>query len=139
MHLLGMILGIVAIGGGVLACLVIFWHNSRQYRETLNEVYVRDPDELGVPPAVAGYVNRFYQVHADDLAATAIDLVARGVVELHDDPGSRVSRSLLSLRRDRAIGLWPHEVAGLSLLLAPCGRRCPLASLDVLHRLGAMF
>ncbi len=126
----------VAIAGGASACVALFWRNGRQYRETLNEVYVRDPDELGVPPAVAGCVNRFYETHPDDLAATAIDLVARGVVELHDDPGARVSRSLLSLRRERATGLWPHEVACLSLLLAPCGRRCPLTSLDVLHRLG---
>jgi len=28
-----------------------------------------------------------------------------------------VSRSLLSLRRERAAGLWPHELAALALLL----------------------
>jgi Predicted membrane protein (DUF2207) len=98
-------------------------------------VYVRDPDDLGVPPAVAGYVNRFYELRGDDLAATAMDLVARGAVELEDDPSYRASRSLLTLRREQATGLWPHEVAALALLLAPCGRLCPWASLDVLHRL----
>ena len=98
-------------------------------------MYVRDPDDLGVPPAVAGYVSRFNGLRGDDLAATAMDLVARGVVDLDDDPAYRVSRSLLSLRRERAAGLWPHELAALVLLMAPCGRLCPWASLDVLHRM----
>jgi len=135
-YLAGTIIGVSAIAGGVLFFAALFWRDGRQYREALNEVYVRDPDELGVPPAIAGYVSRGYEARGDDLAATAIDLVARGVIELHDDSGSRVSRSRLSLRRQRASGLWPHEVACLSLLLAPCGRPCPLASLDVLHRAG---
>ena len=135
MDQLGVILGVVAIGGGLLVYALLFLRNGREYREALNEVYVRDPDDLGVPPAVAGYVNRFYELQGDDLAATAMDLVARGVVDLDDDPAYRASRSLLSLRRERAAGLWPHELAALALLLAPCGRLCPLASLDVLHRL----
>jgi hypothetical protein len=134
MHQLGVILGVVAIGGGLLVYALLFLRNGREYREALNEVYVRDPDDLGVPPAVAGYVNRFYELRGDDLAATAMDLVARGVVDLDDDPAYRVSRSLLSLRRERAAGLWPHELAALALLLAPCGRLCPLATLDVLRR-----
>jgi hypothetical protein len=135
MDQLGVTLGVVAIGGGLLVYVLLFLRNGREYREALSEVYVRDPDDLGVPPAVAGYVSRFYELRGDDLAATAMDLVARGVVELDDDSAYRVSRSLLSLRRERAAGLWPHELAALALLLAPCGRPCPFASLDVLHRM----
>jgi hypothetical protein len=134
MDQLGVFIGVVAIGGGLFVYVLVFLRSGREYREALNEVYVRDPGDLAVPPAVAGYVNRFYELRGDDLAATAMDLVARGVVDLDDDPAYRASRSLLSLRRERAAGLWPHELAALALLLAPCGRLCPLASLDALHR-----
>ena len=119
----------------MLVFVVLLRRNAGEYREILNEVYVRDPDDLGVPPAVAGYVSRSCEPSGDDLAATAMDLIARGVVVLDEDAGYRASRSRLALRRERATGLWPHEVAALALLLAPCGRLCPFASLDMLHRL----
>ena len=42
----------VAVVGGVLVYRYLFRRDGREYREALNQVYVRDPDELGAPPAV---------------------------------------------------------------------------------------
>jgi len=139
MELLGYVLGVVTIVGGILVYLVLFWRSGKEYREALSEVYVRDPDELGVPPAIAGYVSRFFHLRGDDLAATTVDLIARGVIEVRADDGdtSRAfDRALLTLRARRAVGLWPHELAALVLALAPCGRLCPFASLNALHKRG---
>jgi len=136
MQVLGIVLGVVALAGGVAAYFWLVPGSRRDYRQALNEVYVRDPDDLGVPAAVAGYVDRLYRLHGDDLAATAVDLIARGVIEVRDDDLHLVDRSLLALRPKRAVGLWPHEVATLVLLLAPCGCLCPFASLYALHRSG---
>ena len=47
MDQLGVILGVAAIGGGLLVYALLFLRNGREYREALNEVYVRDPDDLG--------------------------------------------------------------------------------------------
>jgi hypothetical protein len=133
----GIALGVATLVGGALVYRYLFRRDGREYREALNQVYVRDPDELGAPPAVCGYVARLYRLRGDDLAATAVDLIARGVIGSRDDEGvPTVTKSLLVLHREHAVGLWPHEIAVLCLLFAPCGEVCPLAGLDMLHQRG---
>lgn len=136
MELAGITLGVAALVGGVLVYRYLFRRDGREYREALNQVYVRDPDELGAPPAVCGYVARLYRLRGDDLAATAVDLIARGVIGSRDDEAPAFANAPLVLRRERAVGLWPHEIAVLRLLFTPQGTKSPVAGLDALHERG---
>jgi hypothetical protein len=112
----GTIAGVLILGAGLLALAVVFWRYGREYREAVQELYVRDPDELGAPPAVCGYVARLDRLRSRDLSATLVDLIARGVLGLHLEEGKPASTAMVRLCPERAQKLWPHAVALLHLL-----------------------
>lgn len=103
--------------------------------------YVRDPDEVGVPPAVAAWLLQRLSVDGSDVGATLIDLVSRRVLEfgvvdsstrqgwipVTESSTLRQSRGeyVFVLRPDRAVNLLPHEevLIGMVFLQAGGGKR----------------
>ncbi|MEE4276503.1 MAG: hypothetical protein V2J16_11625 [Thermoleophilia bacterium] len=108
--------------------------------------YVRDPDAIGLPPAVCGWLLRKLTVDRDDLTSTLLDLVSRRVVKLKRtdedgrlveliprDPGTAALRYVLVLDRGRAVELWPHERALLGLLFGQVGAGRPMLTMDAIR------
>jgi hypothetical protein len=123
----------------VLVCFLVY--AVPQLRLRAGSRYVRDPDEVGVPPAVAAWLLQRLSIDGSDVGATLIDLVSRrvlefGVVDRSTREGWIPVSASATLRHprgdyvfvlcpDRAVDLLPHEevLIGMVFLQAGGGKR----------------
>lgn len=110
---------LILLAGAVAYAVVWLWP-ARPFRPAAPVEPASDPDELGLPPALCGYLLRGARQADEDFAATLLDLVDRGVVEVSPQPGDPDDQ-LLTLHAGRLRTVWPHEDALLRLLFELAG------------------
>jgi hypothetical protein len=109
---------ILAVSALVYA--VIWLVPGRPYRPGGKVEPAPEPDEVGVAPAVCGYLMRGCRQADDDVTTTLLDLVDRGVVSVSPQPGDPDDQ-LLTLHTGLLRQVWPHEDALLRLLFEVAG------------------
>jgi hypothetical protein len=112
---------LMLLAGAVVYAAIWLWppHALRPSDEVER---VRDPDEVGLPPALAGYVLRGGRQADLDQTATLLDLLDRGVIEVIPQLDAP-AQPLLVLRSSRLSQVWPHEDAVLRTLFEVVGER----------------
>jgi len=110
---------LILLAGAVVYAAVWLWP-SRPFRSAVPAAPVSDPDEVGVAPAVCGYLLRGCRQADADFTATLLDLVDRSVIEVSPQPGDRDDQ-LLTLHAGRLDQVWPHEDALMRLLFETAG------------------
>jgi len=105
---------------GALAYAIVWLWPPRPFRPADPGPPVSDPDSVGVPPAVCGFLLRGCRQADADFTSTLLDLIDRGVVEVSRQPGDDEDR-LLTLHAGRLKSVWPHEDALLRLLFEVAG------------------
>lgn len=118
---------ILVAGAG--AYIVVWLWPPRPFRPSEPGPPLSDPDAVGVPPAVCGFLLRGCRQADEDFTATLLDLVDRGVVEVSPQPGDREDQ-LLTLHAGRLGAVWPHEDALLRLLFETAGEHEALTLRD---------
>ncbi len=110
---------LILLAGAVAYAVAWLWP-SRPFRSTSPSQPASDPDQVGVAPAVCGYLLRGCRQADADFTATLLDLVDRAVIEVSQQPGDRDDR-LLTLHAGRLRQVWSHEDALLRLLFEVAG------------------
>jgi len=110
---------LILVAGAVAYAVVWLWP-PRPFRPPRPGPPVSEPDAVGVPPAVCGFLLRGCRQADADFTATLLDLIDRGVVEASPQPGDDEDL-LLTLHAGRLGAVWPHEDALLRLLFEVAG------------------
>jgi hypothetical protein len=105
---------------GVAAYAAVWLWPPRRFRPPAPVEPAGDPDEVGLPPAVCGYLLRGCRQADPDFTATLLDLIDRRVIEISPQPGA-TDDQLLTLHPGRFAQVWPHEEALVRLLFEEAG------------------
>ena len=111
---LGLALGLLGLSAALLlAALIVWWRWGRERPPAFRDDYWMNPPADAMAPAVLGRLWRWNHESPDDIVATVLDMVRRGVLEVRDDelvipaageePAKRVeSESSVALAAPRA-------------------------------------
>ena len=111
---LGLALGLLGLSAALLlAALIVWWRWGRERLPAFRDDYWMNPPADAMAPAVLGRLWRWNHESPDDIVATVLDMVHRGVLEVRDDelvipaageePAKRVeSESSVALAAPRA-------------------------------------
>ena len=83
---LGLALGLLGLSAALLlAALIVWWRWGRERLPAFRDDYWMNPPADAMAPAVLGRLWRWNHESPDDIAATVLDMVHRGVLEVRDD------------------------------------------------------
>lgn len=69
----------------LLAALIVWWRWGRERLPAFRDDYWMNPPADAMAPAVLGRLWRWNHESPDDIVATVLDMVHRGVLEVRDD------------------------------------------------------
>ena len=69
----------------LLAALIVWWRWGRERPPAFRDDYWMNPPADAMAPAVLGRLWRWNHESPDDIVATVLDMVRRGVLEVRDD------------------------------------------------------
>lgn len=83
---LGLALGLLGLSAALLlAALIVWWRWGRERLPAFRDDYWMNPPADAMAPAVLGRLWRWNHESPDDIVATVLDMVHRGVLEVRDD------------------------------------------------------
>ena len=83
---LGLALGLLGLSAALLlAALIVWWRWGRERPPAFRDDYWMNPPADAMAPAVLGRLWRWNHESPDDIVATVLDMVRRGVLEVRDD------------------------------------------------------
>ena len=83
---LGLALGLLGLSAALLlAALIVWWRWGRERPPAFRDDYWMNPPADAMAPAVLGRLWRWNHESPDDIVATVLDMVHRGVLEVRDD------------------------------------------------------
>ena len=83
---LGLVLGLLGLSAALLlAALIVWWRWGRERPPAFRDDYWMNPPADAMAPAVLGRLWRWNHESPDDIVATVLDMVRRGVLEVRDD------------------------------------------------------
>lgn len=83
---LGLALGLLGLSAALLlAALIVWWRWGRERPPAFRDNYWMNPPADAMAPAVLGRLWRWNHESPDDIVATVLDMVHRGVLEVRDD------------------------------------------------------
>ena len=83
---LGLALGLLGLSAALLlAALIVWWRWGRERPPAFRDDYWMNPPTDAMAPAVLGRLWRWNHESPDDIVATVLDMVRRGVLEVRDD------------------------------------------------------
>ena len=83
---LGLALGLLGLSAALLlAALIVWWRWGRERLPAFRDDYWMNPPADAMAPAVLGRLWRWNHESPDDIVATVLDMVRRGVLEVRDD------------------------------------------------------
>ncbi len=83
---LGLALGLLGLSAALLlAALIVWWRWGRERPPAFRDDYWMNPPADAMAPAVLGRLWRWNHESPDDIVATVLDMVRRGILEVRDD------------------------------------------------------
>lgn len=81
---LNLLLFPIAIGGALVAWLILYLRHGKEHRIRLEQSYLREPPAT-YPPAILGALMRWGTPNGQDFAATILDLARRGFLTIQQE------------------------------------------------------